>query len=286
MIHEVCLLKNSTALSLPHPQQNSDSASVSHQSISTPHEKPTVSLAEVIVPNANLRSGPSTKAMVVGQLTRGDTVQIISHSDRHWTEIRHNDGSAYIYSPLIKDINNKTFFNKMWEERSIIQIGHIWNTDKVIYKGERYIVTIDGGDVFFENEPESKRIKLSPGKHEFIASQSGRIAFIGAVNQHVKISVKKLKSNVNPASMSIEGWEESGTMTQKGQVWGTRHILYPHDQSTVYISGGDVLLVGSNRSRKRLSPGVHKLGWARSGPAVFISDADTKVNIKVIKVKN
>ena len=158
--HELSLAQNESATFSSDAQHNDDkkvidSASVSHQSFSTPHENPTVSLAEVIVGKANLRSGPSTKAMVVGQLTKGDTVQIISRYNDKWSEIRYKDESAYIYSSLIslKRYRIDGSYVDSWQAVKVNskpqKIGHAYDDDKMFFisSPEFWIVSKSGRTV-------------------------------------------------------------------------------------------------------------------------------------------
>ncbi len=54
---------------------------------------------------ANVRSGPSTKSQIIGQVKMNDLVEVLSQSGDYWYKIKYNTSEAYIHTSLLKEKN-------------------------------------------------------------------------------------------------------------------------------------------------------------------------------------
>lgn len=68
-------------------------------------QRPLTKLYVVTTEVANVRSGPSTKAQIVGQVKRNDIVEVISKVEVNWYKIKFTTSDAYIHTSLIKENN-------------------------------------------------------------------------------------------------------------------------------------------------------------------------------------
>jgi len=69
--------------------------------IQIPKTKLYIVTAEV----ANVRSVPSTKSQIIGQVKINDLVEVISQSGNDWYKIKYNTSEAYIHQSLLKEKN-------------------------------------------------------------------------------------------------------------------------------------------------------------------------------------
>ncbi|WP_338452777.1 N-acetylmuramoyl-L-alanine amidase [Niallia oryzisoli] len=96
---------------------------------STPETKPTNSskTAKVTADILNVRSGPSTKNEVIGQLSFGSIVNIYSF-DGNWTKIQYNNQIGYVSTTYLKmdsDTSNSNPTNNVLENQIIVlDAGH------------------------------------------------------------------------------------------------------------------------------------------------------------------
>lgn len=73
----------------------------SHVEIQIPKTKLYIITAEV----ANVRSEPSTKSQIIGQVKINDLVEVVSQSGNDWYKIKYNTSEAYIHTSLLKEKN-------------------------------------------------------------------------------------------------------------------------------------------------------------------------------------
>ncbi|HSQ90423.1 SH3 domain-containing protein [Romboutsia sp.] len=52
----------------------------------------------------NVRSGPSTSERLVGNLQKGDNVEVVYHLNSRWSRIKFNDGYAYVSSSYLTNL--------------------------------------------------------------------------------------------------------------------------------------------------------------------------------------
>lgn len=54
----------------------------------------------------SIRKGPSSSEQMMGLLKRGSHVEIIYHTSRGWSRIKHNNTYGYIETKYLSDINS------------------------------------------------------------------------------------------------------------------------------------------------------------------------------------
>ena len=85
----ILLFSSSLFFGVSYAQQNGDKATT------------TPLIAEVSTEALNVRSEPDIESEVIGQLKKGDTVNVIENLD-YWIHITFEDKKGWVYKPLVK----------------------------------------------------------------------------------------------------------------------------------------------------------------------------------------
>lgn len=70
----------------------------------------------------NFRQGPGTNYNIIGELSNGTTVQILSQYDSDWYQIEYNGTSGYVYAPCITIVNGSSS-NSSSETGTVINLN-------------------------------------------------------------------------------------------------------------------------------------------------------------------
>lgn len=85
-------------------------------------------LMECSVDSLNIRKGPSTSEQVIGNLKKGNKVEVVYHTSRGWSRIKYNQSYGYVSTKYLTNIKS--------DESSTTHITMQCNTDKLnIRKG-------------------------------------------------------------------------------------------------------------------------------------------------------
>ncbi len=100
-------------------------------------QKKVLMRGQIIANKLNIRDEASTKSNVVGKLRKNDIVEIIDIGDK-WYEIKHANGSAFVFAKFVKPLLKSGFVNanllniRSLPNRNAEKIGRLKRNNKVI----------------------------------------------------------------------------------------------------------------------------------------------------------
>ncbi|MFJ5761962.1 SH3 domain-containing protein [Neobacillus sp. NPDC093182] len=209
----------------------------------------------VTTANLNVRTGPSTKYVILGVIQKGERVDVKSAAGTGWYQILYKEKIAYVSSQYVKIMINEQSEEKNYETTANLNVRTGPSTKYailgVIKKGERVDVVSAAGTGWYQI--------LYKEKKAYVSSQYVKIMINEQSEEKNYASTANLNVRTGPSTkFAILGVIQKGERVDVKSATGTGWYQILYKEKKAYVSGQYVKIMNKEQWKEEVIPVVAK----------------------------